>query len=59
MKLPAGFRRDQRFRDETAEQNQNGVKQLAMEEVQCNRDQNRVSAHRRSEPLVHSRGSDI
>ena len=51
--LPAGFGGDPRFRDQTAEQNQDGVKELAVKTIHGDRDQNRVSAHRRRQPFVH------
>jgi len=51
--LPAGFGGDPRFRDQTAEQNQDGVEQLAMKTIHGDCNQNCVSAHGRREPFVH------
>lgn len=57
VELPAGFNCDQRFRDQTAEQNQDGVQELAMKAIHCDCDQNCVRAHRRRESFIHR--SDI
>jgi hypothetical protein len=50
---PTRFDGNKCFRDQTAEQNQDGVKELAVKTIYGDRDQNRVSAHRRRQPFVH------